>query len=172
MKSKGETSSTKLKFTKSSNELAAELAQEKTIIVLDSLKEDWIICTPEELESKASQAKLHLKIKNLLKLFAIQEHEYDKIFNFIAKHNFLDRIVRESFEQIKKIFGENAKEVSLQIYEDTDEDLRILFAVVKTSLPVHRSLDFMDKLEDEWLLDNVTGETALIFSITVRAESA
>ncbi len=155
--------------------LITELAPDKKqVIVLDHIQDNWMVCTPEEAElikSKTSKRNLFLKIKSLLEPFAIEDKDYDNLIDFISEHNFLVEIVQESSKQIKKIFGEKAEEVSLEVFEDIEEGFKCLFAVVKTSLPVKQSHDLLEKLEDEWLLDNVTGKAALVFSVTVRSAS-
>jgi len=87
---------------------------------------------------------------------------------FLLSHDFLIDALFEAYRQIKSLFGENVVEVSLEYDRDPEEDFEGLFVVVKTNLSPEESLDLLDKFDEKWFLDNVSGEIGSIFTVTVR----
>jgi hypothetical protein len=150
----------------------AQVPEKKAFVLLlpTDTQEEWILCTREQadiIKSESAQFRQALRIKELLSFFTTNEDA--KVVSFISNHSFLIEILQESLNQIKKIFGENIEELSLELYEDIEEEFECLFVVIKTTLLTKESHDLLEKLEDEWLLDNVSDEAALIFSVTVRS---
>ncbi len=91
-----------------------------------------------------------------------------EIRRFLQKHDQLRQHLVEAHQQIKKIFRENAVQVSLEYAYDPEEDFEGLFAIVKTDLSPEQSLDLLDRLDDEWFLDRVSNEIGNFFAVTVR----
>lgn len=92
----------------------------------------------------------------------------DEIRKFLQKHNELSSYLVEAHRQIKKIFQENALQVCLEYAHDHEEDFDGLFAIVKTDVSPERSLDLLDRLDDEWFLDHVSPEIGKWFAVKVR----
>jgi hypothetical protein len=91
-----------------------------------------------------------------------------EIRKFLQKHNQLSQYLVEAHQQITRIFRENAVKVCLEYANDPEENFEGLFAVVKTDLSPERSLDLLDRLDDEWFLDHVHNEIGNLFAVTVR----
>jgi hypothetical protein len=91
-----------------------------------------------------------------------------EIRKFLQRHDQLSEHLVEAHLQIKKNFRENAVQVCLEYVNDPEEDFEGLFVIVKTDLSPERSLDLLDRFDDEWFLDHVTNEIGNLFAITVR----
>ena len=95
--------------------------------------------------------------------------EYRKeVAKFLKKHRHLYSILREAKEQIISIFGGDAIGVCLEYDRYPEEDFEGLFVIVKTNLSPEESLNLLDRFDEEWFLDNVSGEIGSIFTVTVR----
>ncbi len=90
------------------------------------------------------------------------------VISFIREHPYLIEILFEAHRQIKRVFQEHVVEVCLEYDRDPEEDFEGLFVIVNTNLSPEQSLDLLDKFDEEWFLDNVSGEIGSIFTVTVR----
>lgn len=91
-----------------------------------------------------------------------------EVKRFLLVHDHLINPLFEAYKHIKEIFGLGV-DVYLEIHRDPEEDFEGLFVVVKTNLSPEKSLDLLDKFDEEWFLDNVSNEIGSIFSVTVRS---
>lgn len=91
-----------------------------------------------------------------------------EVKKFLWTHKYLIEILFEANRQIKRVFQENIVEVCLECDRDPEEDFEGLFVIVKTNLSPEESLDLLDRFDEEWFLDNVSGEISSIFNVTVR----
>lgn len=87
---------------------------------------------------------------------------------FLLSHDFLINTLFEAHKQIKRVFKENIVEVYLEYSRDPEEDFEGLFVTVKTNLSPEKSLDLLDRFDEEWFLDNVPSEIGSIFTVTGR----
>ena len=88
--------------------------------------------------------------------------------SFLAAHPNLKDYLFETHEQIERFFGDSALEISLKHDSDPEEDYEGLFVIVKTHLSSEEALDFLDKFDFEWFLDQVPPEIISILTVTVR----
>ncbi|MCI0692344.1 hypothetical protein L0337_10125 [candidate division KSB1 bacterium] len=93
-----------------------------------------------------------------------------EIRKFLQRHDQLSQHLVEAHQQIKKIFRENAVQVSLEYAHDSEENFEGLFAIVKTDLSPERALDLLDRLDDEWFLEHVSPEIGNWFAVKVRPQ--
>ena len=76
-----------------------------------------------------------------------------EVRRFLETHFFLFDLIPEALSRARRIFGPNTK-VELEVVKDPEGDNpEILFAYIVTSLPVNDALGLIDKLDDEWFLD-------------------
>lgn len=87
---------------------------------------------------------------------------------FLLRHDYLINLLFEAYEQIKRVFRESTVEVCLEYDRDPEEDFEGLFVIVRTNLPPEESLDLLDRFDEAWFLDNVSGEIGSLFTVTVR----
>ena len=73
-----------------------------------------------------------------------------------------------TYNQIKRVFGENMIGLYLEYDRDHEEKFEGLFAVIETNLSPEESLNLLDKFDEEWFLDNVSNEVGSIFNVMVR----
>jgi len=76
-----------------------------------------------------------------------------EIKRFLLTHEYLINPLFEARRQIKRVFGENIVEICLKYDRDPEEDFERLFIIVKINLSPDRSLDLLDKFDEEWWLD-------------------
>ncbi|MBM3253947.1 MAG: hypothetical protein FJZ16_06830 [Candidatus Omnitrophica bacterium] len=76
-----------------------------------------------------------------------------EVKRFLLTHDYLINPLFEARRQIKRVFGENIVEVCLKYDRDPEEDFERLFIIVKINLSPDRSLDLLDKFDEEWWLD-------------------
>ncbi len=92
----------------------------------------------------------------------------NEVRDFLWANKYLIKVLFEAHKQIKRVFGGNIVEVCLEWDRDPEEDFEGLFVIVKTSLSPEESLDLLDRFDEEWFLDNVSGEIGSMFTVTVR----
>lgn len=91
-----------------------------------------------------------------------------EVKRFLLTHDYLIDLLFETYQQIKRVFRENIVEVCLEYDRDPEEDFEGLFVIIKNNLSPEESLDLLDKFDEEWFLDNVSGEIGSIFTVSVR----
>jgi len=99
-------------------------------------------------EISVTQA-LQKSIWLLQKQYAIKNIEEVNYFLFDRKH-LLD-ILLIIPRQIQHIFGDVLLE--LQVVKDPEEDYEGLFIIIKSHFPPKKSLDLLERMEEEWWLD-------------------
>lgn len=93
----------------------------------------------------------------------------DPIKDFINSHVSFQNLLIEAHKQINRIFGEHAREVRLRKYVNPEEGDEGLTITVKTDLDVEKSLDLLDRFDDEWWLDAKKDHTeTLIIQVESR----
>ena len=100
------------------------------------------------------------------------EHFYcfdnpDEIKRFLLIHDYLIDCLFKTYGKIKKIFGENAVELCLELNRDPEEDFEGLFIIIKTNLSPEKSLDLLDEFDEEYWLD-ISDEIGNILEVMVR----
>ena len=91
-----------------------------------------------------------------------------EISEFLSVHKELYEVLIETHGQITRIFKDNINELYLKLENDPEEDFEALFVIIKTNLSPSAALALLNRLDEEWFLDHVSGEIASIFTITVE----
>jgi hypothetical protein len=77
----------------------------------------------------------------------------EEVSEFLEAHPFLVPLLEEVHEKIAQYFGPTS-EVVLEVVTDPEAvDDRELFAFIRTSLPPDEALGKLDRLDQEWWLD-------------------
>jgi len=121
-----------------------------------------------QFEMETSLTRQHEEKMELLGNFYILKNRIE-VNRFLGKHKELFGVLFETYMQIKNIFGENIVELSLKLENDPEEDYEGLFVTINTNLSPEEALDLLERFDDEWFLDRVSGEISSIFTVTVRA---
>jgi len=101
------------------------------------------------------------ELKNLYIFQAPEEIE-----KFILTHEGLTEILLEAHEWIMRIFP-NVVNLYLELHQDPEEDFKELFVIVETNLSPKETLDYLNKLDEEWLL-GVPFQFRRIFNVIAR----
>jgi hypothetical protein len=79
----------------------------------------------------------------------------EAVRRFLQTHPHLIEVILETYPYLVKYFGPNPQ-VMLEVVGDPEaEGLEELFAYILTSLPVDEALARLDKLDQEWFLDQL-----------------
>ena len=79
----------------------------------------------------------------------------EAVRRFLQTHPHLIEVILEAYPYLVKYFGPNPQ-VMLEVVGDPEaEGLEELFAYILTSLPVDEALARLDKLDQEWFLDQL-----------------
>ena len=77
-----------------------------------------------------------------------------EVLGFLDRHPFLVQLLLEAYDRIGNYFPQS--QVFLEVVSDPEaEGLEELFAYILTSLPVDEALARLDKLDQEWFLDQL-----------------
>ncbi len=105
------------------------------------------------------------RLRHIEKDFLFRQPE--KVQAFLQDHPQLIEIVLEAALHIERHFGLDTQ-VELAVSVDPEiEDMEELFAYVCTSLPVDEALARLDRLDEEWFLDQLERVDDL-FNIDLR----
>lgn len=91
--------------------------------------------------TRNSQLKRYYTFKNI------------EVENFLSKHTELSIPLLEASEQIEMIFSENAAEIYLKVEADPEENFETLFIIIKTNTSPDKSLELLNRFDQEWWLD-------------------
>lgn len=84
--------------------------------------------------------------------------------HFIEK-NGLTNVLWEAVPHIRRIFGSDTQ-FYLELSDDPDGDFREIFIVIKTSYEIEKSLQQLDRLDQEWFL-SIVNKIGNTLNITV-----
>ncbi len=88
-----------------------------------------------------------------------------EVKGFLGQHPYLTDTLLDAVAQIPTYYGENAQ-LALEVVQDFDDGERLLFAFVRTALPVPEVLARRDRFDDEWWLDaSLQTQGQLIFDV-------
>lgn len=73
------------------------------------------------------------------------------IVDYLFKNKQLVDFIFQAPQYIWKIFGSDVT-LFLELNKDPEEDYDRLFIIIGSNLPIDKSLDFLEKLEDDWWL--------------------
>lgn len=106
--------------------------------------------SPVWQDAGASLAYISPEDLDLLKrLYLIREPA--KVTSYLHKHPFLVSVLVNAYLNAQSFFPDS--EIALQIVSDQEEEYQKLFAYILTEGPAFDSLTRLDKLDDEWFLD-------------------
>jgi len=91
----------------------------------------------------------------------------EKVERFICTHEGLTEILSEAYKWIMRIFP-NVVNLYLELHQDPEEDSKELFVIVETNLSPKETLDYLNKLDEEWLL-GVPFQFRTIFNVIARS---
>lgn len=78
-----------------------------------------------------------------------------EVTQFLEEHPFLISLLIELYDKIRYYFDSDT-EMILDLVTDPEAEVdRVLFALIRTKLPSSRALDRLDRLDDEWWLENL-----------------
>jgi len=117
------------------------LQEENTLVFVDTLY------TPLEFDTDYEVKYL---IKKCEEIYSFVNK--DEINVFFKKNKCLIEILSKGYEQIKSILKDDFANVTLEYEHDPEEDFEGLFVTVLTSVTDNMALEYLEKLEDEWLL--------------------
>jgi len=93
----------------------------------------------------------------------------DQVRSFLVTHPDLVEVLFEARSYLEALFGSDL-EVILEVVTDPDaEGLKQLFAYIHTSLPIDDALERLDRLDEEWFLDQLDRVDGLCnFNLEIR----
>lgn len=93
-----------------------------------------------------------VEIELLQQLYTLRERE--KVLWFLEKYPFLVSLLLEAYVEVGNYFPHSR--VFLKVFDDPEvEGMDKLFAYIRTPLPVDEALARLDKLDEEWFLDQL-----------------
>jgi hypothetical protein len=78
-------------------------------------------------------------------------HDIISIVDYLFNNKQLVDVIFQASKYIWRIFGRDVT-LFLEINKDPEEDYDRLFIIIGSNRPVDKSLDFLEKLEDDWWL--------------------
>jgi hypothetical protein len=92
------------------------------------------------------------EIEQLSRLYAMRGPE--RVLAFYAENRFLFDLLIEAPTQIKKLFGQDTP-LELHLSQEPDfPSSRELFVLIMTKLPSEEAFPLLQRLDEEWWLDN------------------
>ncbi len=91
----------------------------------------------------------------------------DKIKRFLWAHQYLIDTCFKAYKEIRRVFGENTLDVSLEFDKDPEEDFEGLSIIVRTNLNPELSLELLEKFDEEWWLD-LNNKIRNVMTVMVR----
>lgn len=78
-----------------------------------------------------------------------QFKNYSEVKGFLRKNGYLANVLLPALAKARVYFGENTQ-VALEVVTDIEDGQQLLFAFVRTPLPVSEALARRDRFDEEW----------------------
>ncbi|MCI0602502.1 ADP-ribosylglycohydrolase family protein [bacterium] len=102
---------------------------------------------------------------SLEKFFELENQ--NEVNQLLRKHKELIRPLFETSQKIREIFSNHAVKIVLKMDKDTEEHYEGLSVIIETDIEPKRSLDLLDRFDNEWWLD-VDETTRMLVTVMVQ----
>jgi len=106
-----------------------------------------------------------IKLEYLNSLYTLKNPT--DIKRFLMSYDYLIDQLLEVRAQIENVISENLVEIRLEYHKDPEEDYEGLFLVVRTNTTPEKSLDLLEKFDDEYWFD-LEAPVRNLLTVTVR----
>lgn len=127
----------------------ADLEQYEAMMITEFFRYVAMPMRPVTVRFRSTRADQRaIKLERLYRL-----HDATQVRGFLRSHPHLVDVILEAYPHVQKHFGSNP-EVVLEVVTDPEaEGSELLFAYILTSLPTKEALDRLDRLDEDWFLD-------------------